>query len=94
MLKNNFVLFQSELIISKGYPCEEYVVQTEDGFLLTLQRIPHGKSTNRTGRGLVFLQHGLLGASTNWIANMPSESLGELAARNIRSSLWDTSSVL
>ena len=33
----------AELIRSRGYPCEEHVVRTDDGFLLVLYRIPHGR---------------------------------------------------
>eukprot|EP01006_Ploeotia_vitrea_P020150 TRINITY_DN52398_c0_g1_i1.p2 TRINITY_DN52398_c0_g1~~TRINITY_DN52398_c0_g1_i1.p2 ORF type:complete len:567 (-),score=287.74 TRINITY_DN52398_c0_g1_i1:25-1725(-) len=32
-----------ELITSRGYPCEEHFVRTEDGFVLGLHRIPFGR---------------------------------------------------
>jgi hypothetical protein len=32
----------SQLITSKGYPVIEYTVQTADGYLLGVQRIPYG----------------------------------------------------
>ena len=35
---------QTQLITSKGYPCEEYDVHTEDGYILGIQRIPAGKT--------------------------------------------------
>lgn len=41
-----------------------------DGFLLTLHRIPHSKNSSyddKTARQPVFLQHGLLGSSADWI---------------------------
>eukprot|EP00057_Strongylocentrotus_purpuratus_P024765 XP_011679239.1 PREDICTED: gastric triacylglycerol lipase-like [Strongylocentrotus purpuratus] len=73
----------SGLIWSKGYPVEEYTVQTEDGYLLGLFRIPHGRQNNSKNTGskpVVFLQHGLLAASTNWVENSASESLGFILA--------------
>ena len=42
-------LFQTELITSKGYPCENHYVETEDGFILNMQRIPHGRVGVRVG---------------------------------------------
>ncbi len=34
---------QIQLITSKGYPAEEHNVTTKDGYILGMQRIPHGK---------------------------------------------------
>ena len=35
-----------KLITSKGYPGQEYFVQTPDGYILGLHRIPYGKDQN------------------------------------------------
>jgi len=72
----------TELIRSKGYPCEEYNVVTEDGFILGLQRIPHGLHNGPVSsqRPVVFLQHGLLDASSTWVVNSAAQSLGFLLA--------------
>ncbi|GIY22139.1 gastric triacylglycerol lipase [Caerostris darwini] len=73
----------SQLISSKGYPVEEYTVQTADGYLLGVQRIPHGRNGPRNFHGkqeVVFLQHGLLSAASDWVINMPNESLGYILA--------------
>ncbi|KAL5009835.1 hypothetical protein ScPMuIL_012140 [Solemya velum] len=71
----------TQLITSKGYPCEQHTVQTKDGFLLGVQRIPHGVTRNGTGRkGVVFIQHGLLCSSSNWVVNLANESLGFILA--------------
>ncbi|XP_074647415.1 gastric triacylglycerol lipase-like [Tubulanus polymorphus] len=74
----------SQLITSKGYVCEEHTVVTEDGYILGLQRIPHGRrSHNRSGpRRVAFLQHGLLASATNFLANSANDSLGFMLADN------------
>jgi len=69
------------LITSKGYPCEDHTVITVDGYVLSIQRIPYGKSgQSSTKRPVVFLQHGLLDSSATWVLNLPSESLGFILA--------------
>ncbi|KAF8771251.1 gastric triacylglycerol lipase-like [Argiope bruennichi] len=73
----------SELITSKGYPAEDHIVQTEDGFLLSVQHIAHGRngpSTFQSKRKVVFLQHGFLSASHDWVINFPHQSLGFILA--------------
>ncbi|ESO93372.1 hypothetical protein LOTGIDRAFT_161944 [Lottia gigantea] len=72
----------TELLTSKGYPCEEYTVETADGFLLGVQRVPHGRNNQYLGsdRPVVFLQHGLLCSATNWVTNLVNESLAFILA--------------
>jgi len=68
-----------------GYTVETYQVTTQDGYLLELYRIPHGKKDTQftlTGgkRIPVLLQHGLLGSSAHWVFNLPENSLAFLLA--------------
>lgn len=75
-----------QLIRSRGYPAEAHWVQTTDGYILGLHRIPNGRNSTSTqqqnaGKDIVFLQHGLLCSSSNWVSNYsPSQNLGFLLA--------------
>nr|CAD7425605.1 unnamed protein product [Timema monikensis] len=72
----------SELISRHGYTCEEHDVVTEDGYILTLYRIPSGRAQpkpaeERAGRPAVLLQHGLVSSSDTWVLADPFNSLGK-----------------
>ena len=70
-----------EIIRYWGYPAETHATITQDGYVLTLHRIPHGiTELAKTDRPVVFLQHGLLCSSSNWVTNPPSQSLGFILA--------------
>jgi len=58
-----------EMIAEAGYPAETHIVETEDGYLLRMHRIPWGKEYRReeNNRPAVFLQHGLLSSSADWV---------------------------
>lgn len=67
---------QVGLITKYGFPVEVHEVKTDDGYLLTMHRIPEGR-TNKGGiRPPVFLQHGVLMSSDDWIINGPEKAIG------------------
>nr|CAD7603736.1 unnamed protein product [Timema genevievae] len=68
-----------EIIELHGYPVETHRIVTEDGYILTLHRIPGSRlSPPRPGKKPVLLQHGVLSCSVDWIIT-PS-GLGYLLA--------------
>ncbi|KAJ1288926.1 hypothetical protein BS78_02G126100 [Paspalum vaginatum] len=72
-----------QLLLPQGYPCTEHTVQTDDGFLLTLQHIPRGKTGVEDNAGPpVFLQHGLFQGGDTWFINSNEQSLGYILADN------------
>jgi len=75
----------TEIIISKGYPCEEYDVITDDGYILKTFRIPSSKKEYKNGviasnKPVVLLMHGLLDYAFTWVLNFPYESLPYILA--------------
>ncbi len=55
----------TQIIQTKGYPCEEHKIITKDGYILGVFRIPYGRNSSSSLRGRpVLLQHELLDAAT------------------------------
>jgi len=74
-------LTSPELIKYWGYPVEEHWVTTEDGYILGLHRIPHGKDQEPGGRRPVaYLQHALITSSSLWVFGPPKKSLAYILA--------------
>jgi len=65
----------SDIIRGYGYPCEEHVALTPDGWYLSMQRIPYGKQSKGPAKGSVLFQHGLTDNSAGSCLNDPEESL-------------------
>ena len=57
---------------------ESHKVATEDGYLLTMHRIPYSPlSPAAHNKSVVFLQHGMTASSMDWVIMGPDKSLGE-----------------
>ncbi|NXA94614.1 LIPM Lipase, partial [Melanocharis versteri] len=72
----------SQKILFHGYPSEEYDVMTEDGYFLSLNRIPHGKEdAGLSGsRSPVLIVHGFCLDGGDWVDNFPDSSLAFILA--------------
>jgi len=70
----------SQIIEYYNYPCENHEVQTEDGYILSLQRIPHGRKMVARKNEVVVLQHGFIDSATTWVMNPPHQSLAYILA--------------
>uniref|UniRef100_A0A8D8LME0 Lipase member K n=2 Tax=Cacopsylla melanoneura TaxID=428564 RepID=A0A8D8LME0_9HEMI len=67
-----------EIIRRNGYPVEIHSVTTDDGYILEMHRIPGGKGINRKAdpkKKPVFVLHGILATSADWVLAGPNISL-------------------
>jgi len=70
-----------QLIKYWGYPAEVHEAVTEDGYVLTMHRIPHGRHNKQeTSKGVFFLLDTLLTSSADWVMNLPHQSLAFILA--------------
>ncbi|EDV40089.1 uncharacterized protein Dana_GF10345 [Drosophila ananassae] len=76
------IVKSDERIRSHGYPAEAHTVVTEDGYVLTLFRIPysHKLKNQNEKRPPVLLQHGLFSNSDCFLSSGPDNSLAYLLA--------------
>ncbi|XP_071722631.1 triacylglycerol lipase 2-like [Rutidosis leptorrhynchoides] len=72
----------ASMVVAQGYQCEEHTVTTEDGYILSMQRIPVGVSGNAADKPPVLLQHGLFMDGGTWLLNPPDQSLAFILADN------------
>jgi len=67
---SNLQIFKPAMIERRGYPVETHFVTTTDGYILQMHRIP------QPGKPVVYLMHGSLASSADWILMGPESSIG------------------
>lgn len=60
----------SDAILKAGYPLEECLLTTEDGYQIQMHRIPR-----RNSKKVVFFQHGVLDTSLGWVSRTTGGSV-------------------
>ena len=74
-----FLFIQPEVIEKYGYPVEIHQTVTEDGYVITMFRIPYSpKSPADLNKPVALLHHGLGGTSRVWVFLGPNKALGKL----------------
>lgn len=69
------------MIIKQGYPAEEHLVMTEDGYLLTLHRIP---GSSPAGSPAVLIVHGGFSCSFDFVILGRNKSLGSFESLKVQ----------
>ncbi|XP_060190082.1 triacylglycerol lipase 2-like isoform X2 [Lycium barbarum] len=73
----------ASLVTVHGYKCQEFEVTTDDGYILSVQRITEGRvGGTDSNRQPVLLQHGVLADGATWVLNPPEQSLGMILVDN------------
>lgn len=65
-----------QIIEENGFKFEQHDVTTEDGYILTMQRIP-----GKQGAPVVLLEHGIEDASIEFVINSPDKAIAFILAR-------------
>ncbi|KAH8250939.1 hypothetical protein KR038_009348 [Drosophila bunnanda] len=67
----------AERIEEQGYPAESHFVETPDGYVLNVFRIPHSPSLDNAAqqRPVVLIMHGLFSCSDCFLLNGPEDAL-------------------
>jgi len=66
------------MIVEAGYNVETHQIVTNDGYILSLHRIPNYEASSQPPA--VFLQHGLMSSSADWVISGPDHALAFLLA--------------
>ncbi|XP_031347101.1 lipase 1-like [Photinus pyralis] len=75
----DFDLDAKQMIQKYGYPLEVHTVETEDGYILEVHRIPHGRNGTKTGHPILFVP-GLVCSSAEFLTQGPGISLAYILA--------------
>ncbi|XVF60048.1 hypothetical protein PTKIN_Ptkin08bG0011500 [Pterospermum kingtungense] len=72
-------------LTTHGYKCLEHEVETQDGYILNMQRITEGRvpgssSTGGKKKQPVLIQHGVLVDGMTWLLNSPEQNLPMILA--------------
>ena len=72
-----------EIIYSKGFNVQKHLVKTEDGYILTIFRIPGGKDCKDPDHNPpILFQHGIFDSSDGWVCNGEEHSIPFIFAKN------------
>ena len=81
-----------EQVESRGYIFEEHKTTTDDGYILTLYRVPSKKGANEAPSKLpVYMQHGLIDDGGTWFFNNETLDLS-LELVDLGYDIWVTNS--
>lgn len=72
-----------DIVMDQGYPYERYTVTTEDGYILTLERLP-----NRESKKVLYLQHGVMDNSFTWFAHVHGQGGLAFTAHDCGYDIW------
>lgn len=73
----------TQIIARWGYPAENYEIVTTDGYILQIQRIPHGVKQDAPSDGkrpALLVVHGLFSSAFDFVNNPSNESFGFVMA--------------
>ena len=70
-----------EICSQNGFAFEQHEVTTEDGYILTVYRIPGLVGQNSSGKPPVFMQHGVFDSAYAWVMNNPDVAPAFVAAK-------------